>query len=37
VVPRAGLAANELAGSGVMLAPGDPRLGEGWRIGLGPR
>ena len=31
------LAANELAGSGVMLAPGDPRLGEGWRIGLGPR
>jgi hypothetical protein len=31
------LAANELAQSGVALAPGDPGLGEGWRIGLGAR
>jgi hypothetical protein len=30
-------AASELAESGVMLAPGDPRFGEGWRIGLGAR
>jgi hypothetical protein len=30
-------AAGDLAGAGVALVPGDPRLGEGWRLGLGAR